>query len=372
MNTLTEDWAPRGDFIIICEQDGTIIEVSQVGADIFNPDGGKLLGGNIESLAPHWQSGASLKQRRSSTKALDTEINDTLLTLSHPSGDSDFAIAAVLIPLFSDGQIRYAVVPRAATPGGTQTDSSELAAQMELSRSLVRGVEASLTQASQDIHDGVSQSMSNAVQILQAVGGTSKKLEASDRDRISRVMLMLREGIADARNISRQLMPASLARVGLAKNLKFEFENLELVGVVGSFSFTVPNPIPQHVEITLYRIASEALLNVKKHAYAGGVTLQVKSNGPLITMTISDDGIGFERLGQDDGTQTRVGLLSMEARARLIGGTFDLVTSPGNGTLITVELPSAGNTGSTPSNESHSPSLAITPKKRVPSKRERT
>jgi signal transduction histidine kinase len=358
------------EFIIICDEGGTITELSQTAANMFGRDGRNLLGSNIESLAPHWHTGTPLKQWKPNTPQRSTSMNNVLVTLSHPSGGGS-VIEAVLIPLLSRGQFRYAVVPRTGTPRSAQTDPSELPPQMELllSQRLVRSVEASLTQASRDIHDGVSQSMSNAVQILQAVG-TSKRL-AADQERISRVLLMLREGIADARSISRQLMPASLERVGLAKTLKFEFENLALVGVMGSFSFRVAEPIPPHVEIALYRIASEALLNVKKHAQAGAVTLRVKTNRHLLTMKISDNGVGFDREYLSEETQTRLGLLSMEARARLIGGTFDLVTSPGNGTLITVELPTADNTRPTPSDKRHVPSSAVTPKKRLPAKAER-
>ena len=207
-----------------------------------------------------------------------------------------------------------------------------------LSRILAQSIELDLTRASQVIHDGVSQLMSNAVQILQAVG-SEESMGALDRDRINRVLMLLREGIAVARSISRELMPASLERVGLAKTLKFELENLSLVGVASSFSFRAPEPIPQDFEIALYRIASEALLNVKKHAQAMSVTLRVESKGPRLTMTIFDDGVGFDGLPVEDRTQSHLGLLSMHARARLVGGTFVLKTSLGQGTLITVELP---------------------------------
>ena len=220
-----------------------------------------------------------------------------------------------------------------------ERDSRWVSAETELlSRRLVRKVEADLAQASMDIHDGVAQSMSNAIQILQVVY-SGQSLDAEDRDRINRVVVLLREGISDARLISRELQPASLERLGLAKTLKYQLENLAIVGVLSSFTFEAPDPLPKPLVMALYRIASEALLNVKKHSQAKAVTLSITAQQNKVTMTVSDDGIGFERDSQEPNAETGLGLMSMHARARLLGGSFTIVTAPGGGTVVTVVLP---------------------------------
>ena len=220
-----------------------------------------------------------------------------------------------------------------------ERDSQWVSAETELlSLRLVQKVEADLAQASMDIHDGVAQSMSNAVQILQVVY-SGQSLDAGDRDRINRVVVLLREGISYARLISRQLLPASLERLGLAKTLKYQLENLAAVGVSSSFTFEAPDPLPKPLEIALYRIASEALLNVKKHSRAKTVTLSITAQRKGMTMTILDDGVGFERDAQEPNVETGLGLMSMHARASLLGGTFTIVKAPGGGTVVTVVLP---------------------------------
>jgi signal transduction histidine kinase len=220
-----------------------------------------------------------------------------------------------------------------------ERDSQWVSAETELlSLRLVQKVEADLAQASMDIHDGVAQSMSNAIQILQVVY-SGQSLDKGDRDRINRVVVLLREGISYARLISRQLLPASLERLGLAKTLKYQLENLDVVGVSSSFTFEAPDPLPKPLEMALYRIASEALLNVKKHARAKNVTLSITSQQNELTMTILDDGVGFERDAQEPNVETGLGLMSMLARASLLGGTFTIVKAQGGGTVVTVVLP---------------------------------
>jgi len=237
--------------------------------------------------------------------------------------------------------VLYSTAPRSAVfPADINHEGGHLAPEMELllSRRLVQSVESDLARASLNIHDGVAQSMSNAAQILKVVQSSST-LDAEDRERINRVIVLLREGVADARLISRELQPASLERVGLEKTLKYELETLAMVGVVSTFAFHLNRPMSKQLETTFYRIASEALLNVKKHSRATFVTLSIAGRKDSITMTISDDGDGFVSDTRRCSDQTSLGLMSMQARAMLQGGSFTINSAKGAGTLITVVLP---------------------------------
>jgi len=346
-------------FILICDEFGTITEVSQAAIEVIGREGDELLDSNIACLDPASPTeplGAKRAVAVTGPGAGNERAPHALIGYL-PDG-SDFQFGVEWIPVQSRGRPRYAVILQepgkrhiakdighalswASSLGSAVPEPSGLSAEVELglSRRLVQSVEADLARASLEIHDGVAQSMSNAVHILQALAA-SPTLDAERRDPIGRVIVLLRQGIADARSISRELLPASLERVGLAKTLKFELENLALVGVVSTFSFSAHDPIPKHVEVALYRISSEALLNVKKHAKASTVTLSVISDGDCVTMSIFDDGVGFSRRAVEDSTQTGLGLVSMQARTGLLGGTFALVSAAGRGTLITVKLSS--------------------------------
>ncbi|MFC1926585.1 sensor histidine kinase [Chloroflexota bacterium] len=92
-------------------------------------------------------------------------------------------------------------------------------------------------------------------------------------------------------------------------------------------------------KLVLFRIAQEALSNIRRHAEAKNVLIKLQRVVQRVTMTISDDGKGFElpqRLG-DLARTGRLGLTGMEERAGLIGGNLEVKSELGKGTIVTVE-----------------------------------
>jgi len=96
-------------------------------------------------------------------------------------------------------------------------------------------------------------------------------------------------------------------------------------------------------DVTIYRVALEALNNVRKHAGADHVGVVLEFNDDHVTVSIEDDGIGFD---VDDtegnkGAHGNLGLVTMKERTEMIGGNFEIKTSPGEGTSIFMRLPVA-------------------------------
>jgi signal transduction histidine kinase len=89
------------------------------------------------------------------------------------------------------------------------------------------------------------------------------------------------------------------------------------------------------VTTTIYRLVQEALTNATKHAGAERVTVEIVEEGPTVTVAISDDGRGFERADVSRG----FGLVGMEERVALVGGTLVVDSKPGSGTRVRAELP---------------------------------
>jgi len=89
--------------------------------------------------------------------------------------------------------------------------------------------------------------------------------------------------------------------------------------------------------LCFYRVAQEALSNAVKHSRADRVSVQVRGSSYGITMTIDDNGVGFD-VG---ATQRGLGLLSMRERVEQIGGSLALRSEPGKGTLLEVSVPCA-------------------------------
>jgi signal transduction histidine kinase len=90
----------------------------------------------------------------------------------------------------------------------------------------------------------------------------------------------------------------------------------------------------------LFRILQEALGNVVKHADASSVEVALKFDDNHATLTVTDDGRGFEPPADfESAEQSGWGLAGMRERAALVGGTFDVVSAPGMGTAVTVRIP---------------------------------
>jgi signal transduction histidine kinase len=99
-------------------------------------------------------------------------------------------------------------------------------------------------------------------------------------------------------------------------------------------------PVPDVVGSQLFRIAQEALANVRKHARAERAWARIRHPQPaVLVLEIGDDGIGFDPAQAPRGTASALGLASMRERAVVLGGTFRVDTAPGSGTRITVTVP---------------------------------
>jgi len=97
-----------------------------------------------------------------------------------------------------------------------------------------------------------------------------------------------------------------------------------------------PCDLPPHVATSVYRIAQEALQNVVKHAGATKARLRLLIHGDTITLEIEDDGKGFT-----PRSSTGYGLPGMRERAELLGGTLDVKSYPGQGTLLRLRFPAS-------------------------------
>jgi signal transduction histidine kinase len=99
--------------------------------------------------------------------------------------------------------------------------------------------------------------------------------------------------------------------------------------------------LPSDLEIALFRITQEAITNVIRHANASQVSVQIADQAGNLTLQVTDNGCGFDpqftRAG--DGIDRAFGLRGMRERCDLLGGSFDLLTVPGQGTTITVRVP---------------------------------
>ncbi len=193
-----------------------------------------------------------------------------------------------------------------------------------------------------ELHDKVSSNLT-AINLNLGLIETELPKEAGARAsvRLSDTVALVKDTMVSARDISADLHPAVLDYGGILHALQDYGRNfmnrtgisVEVLGNDEDLRFT------PEIEIALYRIALEALTNCQKHADAQSVAIELSSEGEHTTLSISDDGSGFDPAALANGeSMPGLGLLSMRERAEAIGGKLMLSATPGKGTTITVKL----------------------------------
>jgi two-component system, chemotaxis family, CheB/CheR fusion protein len=202
----------------------------------------------------------------------------------------------------------------------------------ELAAHLFTVQEEERQRVARELHDDISQRLT----ILEML---CAKAEESEIKELSSIRKEVQSLNTDVREISHRLHPAILSDLGLSAGVKALVDDFRLrERMPATYSeFEVPENLPQPATTALYRITQEALRNVSKHAGETHVKVSLERVDGWVRLQVRDFGIGFD---QDAAYPVSgLGLISMEERARIAGGTFAVTSSLGNGTSIIVDVP---------------------------------
>jgi signal transduction histidine kinase len=135
-----------------------------------------------------------------------------------------------------------------------------------------------------------------------------------------------------------QLRPAAIETEGLAAALRGHVEVLRRVHAVElRLELTGKPRVRPGVDEEVFRIAQEALHNALRHARAERVSVRLEENGDGLGLVVTDDGVGFDPAAPALRAR-RLGLTSMEERARELGARLEIESTPGAGTSVRLEL----------------------------------
>jgi two-component system NarL family sensor kinase len=190
-----------------------------------------------------------------------------------------------------------------------------------------------------DVHDGAIQLLASAFQHIQAARDGRRQDEKASRSALVKASGLLRETMYELRGLRDNLRPATLDRFGLIASLESDILDLRQGGWNAEL-VADPVKIAKARETSLYRIVHEALTNIKKHAGVCQVSVTLKRRGPWLSLEIWDQGRGFS-LGTtaQPGKRRGFGLVSMRKRTELLGGKFEVESSLGEGTRVSVQVP---------------------------------
>jgi signal transduction histidine kinase len=212
----------------------------------------------------------------------------------------------------------------------------------QLGRRLIAAHEAERALLARELHDDVTQRLAVlAIDVGRAETAAPDPAHANAMREIRQGLIRLSE---DVHALAYQLHPSVLEELGLAEALRAECER---VGRRDPLALTVDiDPVStdlgREAALCLFRVAQEALSNVSHHARArsASVTLRPMSGGWLLA--VRDDGVGFA-LDQRASART-LGLASMGERIRLVNGTLDIESAPGQGTTVVAWVPGTEGT----------------------------
>ncbi len=185
-----------------------------------------------------------------------------------------------------------------------------------------------------EIHDTIAQGLTGIVTQLEAARTGGAQAAGAHVDTAA---ALARESLTEARRSVEALAPGRLTGARLPDAITDLAKSwAETAGVTVHVDVTGdPRPLLPDIEVTLFRVAQEALANVGKHAAAtrAGVTLSYMDD--VVVLDVRDDGAGFDPAAPSSG----FGLAGMEQRVRRVSGTLDVETAPGEGTAISACVP---------------------------------
>jgi len=218
-------------------------------------------------------------------------------------------------------------------------------AQAAFTRQLILSQENERKRIAAELHDGLGQGLlliKNRLGLLT----TAAQHPPEVLRKIEELSATASRAIGDVRSIAQALRPAALEQVGLTKAIEWMIEQA-CEASTAKFSTEIENIdglLTPEREINLYRIVQEALNNVIKHAQATRVLIGVKREPPGISVSILDDGRGFDSQSLQDrqsrrGRKPSLGLVSMAERAKLLAGEIQIQSAEGTGTRLTLTMP---------------------------------
>jgi signal transduction histidine kinase len=186
----------------------------------------------------------------------------------------------------------------------------------------------------QNLHDAVNQSLFSASLIAEVLPRLWEQRPDEVRASLEDLRRLTRGALAEMRGLLVELRPLVLTDTELDDLLRLLGDALTgRTNIPVIISVSGQAALPADVQIMFYRLCQEAMSNIAKHSEASQVTIDLLYNNEIVTLSIRDNGQGFdpERVGSG-----HYGLIMMHERAKAVGAALSIISRPGQGTEITV------------------------------------
>lgn len=211
-----------------------------------------------------------------------------------------------------------------------------------LSRQLLSAQEEERKKISRELHDVIGQTLAG-INLRLVELKKSSAINAAGLDlAIASTQELIRKAVDIVHRFARELRPAVLDDLGLIPALHAFLKLFRAeTGIHAQLTtYAAVEKLSGEKRTVLYRVAQETLTNVSRHAQAGRVLVEIKQADDWAVMSITDNGRGFQaKIWPPGKLSTRLGLLGMKERLEMVGGRFEIKSSPGRGTTVTASVP---------------------------------
>ncbi len=183
-----------------------------------------------------------------------------------------------------------------------------------------------------DLHDSVKQQIFAISMQVGAIKVLLGRDMNAAKKRLDETEVLVREAQQELTTLIKELRPAALEGKGLMVALRELLDQwMQQTGIIAKLQVAEGQTLPPVVEEALFRVTQEALSNVARHSGATLVQVDLAVNGDVVTLTVKDNGHGFDTMLHDS---QGVGLHSMQERMKVLGGDVRLESTPGKGTTV--------------------------------------
>lgn len=210
-----------------------------------------------------------------------------------------------------------------------------------LSRRLLEVQEAERRSLARELHDDIGQALTALKLNLEALARARDGTHLAER--VAEALDTVRHTIERVRQLSLNLRPLQLDDLGLAAALRSHLDRQAgLARLAPHIEIEVgPAKIAAEVETACFRVAQEAINNIVRHAAAGSIWLRLFVSGERLALSVRDDGRGFDVAAAQRRAAAgeSLGVVSMEERVALVGGSLQIHSAPGQGTVVVASFP---------------------------------
>lgn len=254
------------------------------------------------------------------------------------SGAVVFAISSLLIFVFYRKRLKYQKTISEQTKTLQQQKITELEQNNKLiaMNSMITGQETERMRIAKDLHDGLGGLLSSVKAHFTVIKNDTKP--KTDTAIYKKTNALIDEACVEVRRISHNMMPHALNISGLEDALIDLGESLQQDGVITTIEIgKIPKLLDETKSVMIYRLAQEIVANIRKHAQAKHTLLQLLVHKNKISLTIEDDGKGFDF---DIAKQKKgLGLENIMSRVKFLDGTINFDSQLEKGTTVTIEIP---------------------------------